>query len=53
MKTSNELNLGKPKLDAIISFALKLQKSKKWKRFVEIVLGSRKRSTVIHKLKMN
>ena len=46
-------NLGKPKLDAIISFALKLQKSKKWKRFVEIVLGSKKRSTVIHKLKMN
>jgi hypothetical protein len=45
-------NLGKPKLDAIVLFALKLQKSQKWKRFVEIVLGSRKRSVVINKLKM-
>jgi hypothetical protein len=42
--------LGKPKLDAIISFALKLQKSQKWKKFVDIVLSSRKLSTVRHKL---
>jgi hypothetical protein len=43
--------LGKPKLDAILSFALELRKNKDLQRFVNIVLTSRKKQSVISKFK--
>lgn len=50
-KRYNFTDLGKPKLDAIIAFILELRKNKEMQRFVEIALGSRKRSSVISKIK--
>jgi hypothetical protein len=50
-KKHNFVDLGKPKLDAIIAFALELRRNKHMQHFVEIVLGSRKRSSVISKIK--
>lgn len=43
--------LGKPKLDAMLAFALQFKRDQNLQRFVEIVLGSRKRSSVVSKLK--
>jgi hypothetical protein len=50
-KKYNFTKLGKPKLDAIIAFVLELRKNKNMQRFVEIALGSRKRASVISKIK--
>jgi hypothetical protein len=52
-KRHNFTKLGKPKLDAILAFVLKLRKDKTLKRFTEIVMGSRKRQSVIKKLKQS
>jgi hypothetical protein len=49
-KRYNFLNLGKPKLDAILASALELKKNKYLQYFVKVVLGSRKRSSVVSKL---
>jgi len=43
--------LGKPKLDAILAFALELRRNKGLQRFIDIVMSSRKRQSVISKLK--
>jgi hypothetical protein len=50
-KRHNFTKLGKPKLDAIIAFVLRLRKDKDLKRFTEIVMGSRKRQSVVKKIK--
>jgi hypothetical protein len=43
--------LGKPKLDAILAFALELRRNKGLQRFVDVVMSSRKRQSVMSKLK--
>jgi|694.fasta_scaffold10278_9 hypothetical protein len=43
--------LGKPKLDAILTFALELRRNKYLQKFIDIVLTSRKKQTVFKKLK--
>ena len=50
-KRHNFTKLGKPKLDAILAFVLRLRKDKDLKRFTEIVMGSRKRQSVVKKIK--
>jgi len=50
-KRHNFTKLGKPKLDAILAFVLRLRKDKHLKRFTEIVMESRKRQSVIKKIK--
>jgi hypothetical protein len=43
--------LGKPKLDAILAFVLELRRNKDLQQFIDIVMSSRKKQSVVSKLK--
>lgn len=50
-KKHNFKTIGKPKLDAILAAALELRKNKHWRSFIDLVMNSRKKRSILTKYK--